>query len=116
MGAGHNGRPDEEGCEGAKGRDLGHPSSYPHAAAAAAAGTQWADEDAIDRVALARLPPGDGAGMSAIRRNEGLHQASAGDVLWLKGTTFPGAKGQVRALRGQEAVRVLRPGRGACCG
>jgi len=73
------------------------------------AGTQWVEDGNVDRARLARLPLYDEVGLSALRDPSAIHQAQAGEVLYLKGTTFPGLDGRGVVHRSPDAVDGSRP-------
>lgn len=56
-------------------------------------GTLWVEDAHVDRSRLRTLPKEDVVGWSAISHPSAVHQAAAGEVLYLKGSRFPGAEG-----------------------
>ena len=63
----------------------------------------------MDRARLRRLPPGDFIGMSAIAHPAAVCQAAAGEVLYLKGSSFPGCGKRGAVHRSPDGVDASRP-------
>lgn len=93
------------------------------------AGTLYVEDCHVDRTRLRNLPRGDFVGWSAISHPSAVRQAAPGQVLYLKGSRFPGADGRgavhrspdipgaaaARLLLKLDAPRAVPVGHGAAC-
>ena len=86
------------------------------------AGTLWVEDRHVDRARLRSLPHGDPVGWSAITHPSAVQAAAPGEVLYLKGSRYPGAEGRGAVHRSPDAdpstprllLKLDDPRAGAC--
>ncbi|PSC72979.1 succinylglutamate desuccinylase [Micractinium conductrix] len=85
-------------------------------------GTLWVEDRHVDRARLRSLPHGDPVGWSAITHPSAVQAAAPGEVLYLKGSRYPGAEGRGAVHRSPDAdpstprllLKLDDPRAGAC--
>ena len=63
----------------------------------------------MDRARLRSLPRNDPVGWSAISHPSAVRQASPGEVLYLKGSRFPGSEGRGAVHRSPDGASAAAP-------